>query len=223
MPFRSPGSTVLGSTVFDSLSFTSSMAAALAALLLALGCDNDYPIAPTECDDWCHATQRADCTEDEEPDECVSICEESALGRQYPECEPEWVELTECYRQAPDSAFTCVKDYSQPLNSLCLEQRRAANYCVSERAGLCFDRCVRDVEACGGTLSDCEWQCSVEIEDGCAAERLALDRCLLEEPVVCRAEGSPDSPDDLRCCERQVALFDCAGYPGLGCDEPTGR
>ena len=141
----------------------------------------------------------------------MRICEESALGRQYPECEPEWVELTECYRQAPDSAFTCVRDYSQPLNSLCLEQRRTANYCVSERAGVCFDQCVREVEACGGTLSDCEWQCDVETEEECATEQLEFDRCLLEEPVVCPAEGSPDCLDDLRCCEPLVALLACTG------------
>lgn len=207
MPFRSPSSTLPGGAVLGSVN-------AIACLWL-FGCDNDYPIAPTACDDWCYATERADCEEDQSPDDCVSDCEETALGRQYPECEPEWLTLSECYREAPVSAFTCVEDYSQPSNSLCLDERRAANYCVSERTGLCFDRCVREVEECGGTLVGCEEQCWVSTE-GCDAEQLELDRCLVEAPVVCSAG---ESPGDLRCCEQLVLLLECAGYEGEGCPE----
>lgn len=193
----------------------------VAAWLSSISCDDHYPIAPTACDDWCHATQRADCEEDESPDDCVSICEDTALGRQHPECEREWITLSGCYRGAPDSAFTCVDDYSQPLNTLCLEERRAANYCVSERTGVCFDQCVREVVVCGGALGDCEWECSLS-SAGCDREQLELDRCLLEHPVVCHAGGSPESPEVVHCCEPLVALLECVGYAGPGCEDLPG-
>ena len=202
---------------FRSLSSWSAQGTVAAGLLL-FGCDNDYPIAPTACDDWCYATQRADCEEDGEPDECVSDCEATSLGRQHPECEPEWVTLTECYREAPDSSFTCVNDYSEPLNSLCLEERRTANYCVSERNGVCFDQCIRKAEACGGGLGNCEWECT-QATEGCETEELELHRCLLQEPVICRAEGSPELPDDLQCCEEFVAFLECDGSASPSCEE----
>lgn len=207
MPFRSLTSAPLGSIALSSSS--------LLAGFWLLACDNDYPIAPTECDDWCYATQRADCEEDESPDDCVSNCEENALGRQHPACEPEWIRLSECYRDAPDSAFTCVQDYSEPSNSLCLDERRAAHYCVSELAGSCFDRCVREVETCGGTLADCEQHCSGTTE-GCETEQLDFERCLVQAPVVCSSGGSLAEP---ACCEPLVALLRCAGYDGENCPE----
>ncbi|HEY6724265.1 MAG TPA: hypothetical protein VI197_09540 [Polyangiaceae bacterium] len=200
MPFRPTNATVF-------------VSANVSLCLGLLGCDNDYPIAPTACDDWCYATQRADCEEDDSPDDCVSECEETALGRQHPECESAWITLSQCYRDAPDSAFSCLDDYSEPENSLCLEERRAGAYCVSERAGLCFDKCVREVEACGGMLADCEYQCSASVA-GCETEQLELDRCLEHAPVTCRTD---EQPADVPCCEPLVALLRCAGYEGEGC------
>lgn len=185
-----------------------------------LGCENDYPIAPTACDDWCYATQRADCNEEEPPDDCVSDCENGALGRRHPNCEPDWITLSECYRDAPDSAFTCVEERSEPSNTLCSQERRAANYCVSEQAGLCFDQCVREAEACGGVLAHCEEECSLiaETTKGCNPERLELDRCLVQAPIACGAHASSESSAELYCCEPLVALLECAGYEGPGCD-----
>jgi len=177
-------------------------------LLLAQGCENDYPIAPTTCDDWCHATERADCQEDESPDNCVSNCEATAVGRRFPRCEPEWIELTDCYLEAPNSAFVCVADHSQPSDSVCLEQRRQANYCVSELTGLCFDHCVRAVEMCGGSLTDCEWKCSSSTH-GCDSQQIDLYRCLSEKAIVCGSEESVPG-----CCEPWLQLLECLGYEG---------
>lgn len=205
MPFRSLTSTSFGATALGSVG--------MMAWLWLSGCDNDYPIAPTACDDWCYATARADCKEDASPDDCVTDCEETALGRRYPACEPAWITLTECYRAAPDSDFTCIDDYSEPSNTLCLDERRAANYCVSEGQGLCFDKCVRRVEACGGTLGDCEEECSTAT-DGCVAEQIEYDRCLVKAPVEC---STGVAPSELQCCEQLVALLECAGYEGEGC------
>ncbi|HEU5073489.1 MAG TPA: hypothetical protein VFU02_04940 [Polyangiaceae bacterium] len=212
MPFRPRGSTPTGSTA---LGFT-----CLLACLSLFGCGDDYPIAPTACDDWCYATQRADCPEEASPDDCVSDCEETALGRQHPQCEPEWITLGECYRDAPDSAFTCVEEHSEASNTLCVAERRAANYCVSEQAGLCFDQCVRETEVCGGVLGHCEEECSLiaEATDGCNGERLELDRCLVQAPVACGAPGSSESSAQLYCCKPLVALLECAGYEGPGCE-----
>jgi hypothetical protein len=43
------------------------MRSAARAVLLSVvagltgGCQNDYPLEPTACDDWCYATERGDC------------------------------------------------------------------------------------------------------------------------------------------------------------------
>lgn len=200
MPFRSPSA-----PAFVSVS--------VAACFGLFACDNDYPIAPTACDDWCHATQRADCKEDESPADCVSSCEADALGRRHPECEASWLALSECYRNAPNGAFSCVDGYSRPSNTVCLNERRAANYCVSERMGSCFDKCVREAEACGSALATCEHECSTTSED-CEQEHLELDRCLSKAPVLCDSAGPPG---ELPCCEPLVSLLRCAGYEGEGC------
>lgn len=176
---------------------------------LLLGCENDYPIAPTACDDWCYATQRAHCREDHAPEECVSICEDTALGRRIPRCEPEWIELGKCYRRAPDSDFICVRGYSQPQNTVCLAERRRLNYCVSERSGVCFDNCVRTSLACDEQLSDCEWTCPWPIED-CEKEQHRYEVCEAEHPVECT-----EAPENTaNCCNEALALLECAGFEG---------
>ena len=73
---------------------------AVAALLGA--CQNDYPLEPTPCDDWCYEVERTMCW-GMEPAECVAECEE--WGRpKNPECVPLWDDLLDCYRQLPDGA-----------------------------------------------------------------------------------------------------------------------
>lgn len=77
-----------------------------AALLLLGGasqaCANEYPIAPTFCDDFCRATLRPHC--DSQPEDCVRECELQAIT---PPCESARAELSTCYAQAPDEAFVC--------------------------------------------------------------------------------------------------------------------
>lgn len=86
---------------------------------------------------------------------------------------------------------------------------------TERREGLCFDKCAREAEACGGTLADCEYQCSISAE-GCETEQLELDRCQVEAPVVCDTGGEPAA---LPCCEPLVTLLRCVGYDGEGCPE----
>ena len=180
-----------------------------------LSCDPDgYPIAPTLCDDWCFATQRAGCAEDE-PERCVSECERSATGRMHPECEPEWVTLTECYRAQPQTSFLCTpgEDKSAP-REVCLAERAALAGCAEPGASTCFENCVAEVNACGGRLVACEQACT-QPAAGCEVEQQNLEECKLGKPLYCGSpEEDPRKPEDIPCLAEIGALLECAGWPG---------
>ncbi len=48
------------------------------------GCQGDYPIAPTACDEWCNASIEGDCF-DYDPAACVASCERQGLTSN-PDC-----------------------------------------------------------------------------------------------------------------------------------------
>jgi hypothetical protein len=99
---------------------------------------------------------------------------------------------------------------------VCLEERRAQSYCVSEQTGLCFDNCVRESQECGSGLLRCEWNCSQPIAK-CEAEQLELERCKSELPVWCGQVADPaPSAEDIPCCEAILTLLECAGFEGEG-------
>jgi hypothetical protein len=182
---------------------------AVAGALLADGCDSPYPIAPTACDDWCLATQRAQCEEDY-PEGCVSDCEDRAIGRRFPRCEPLWLELAACYRAAPDASFMCVEGESRP-RPICIPERVALSACASARRGACLAVCLREALACERPERLCEAQCRPR-PPGCNDEEMTLYACQLKEPVLCEDPETLE-PDQIPCLAEIGVLLECAGFP----------
>jgi hypothetical protein len=177
-------------------------------LVLLCSCDPAYPIAPTACDDWCFATQRAGCEEDY-PEGCVSECEDSSAGRTYPECEARWLELIDCYRTASNADFHCVDDASRP-RPICRQERAALAECISPVAGRsCMASCLREVAECGPPERDCEGDCETPTA-GCEHEDRALYECRLTVPVLCEGEEQSSSADP--CEGAALLLLQCAGF-----------
>jgi hypothetical protein len=177
---------------------------------LVSACSDPYPIPATDCDDFCYATQRAECSEDY-PEGCVSQCEREAVGRRYPKCQGLWHELTACYSAAPDDAFACVADESRP-GDICLSERAALAECASLGGDLCVRNCFHQANECSTDPAECEAHCYAPSE-GCQAEQIAYDTCALEAPVYC---GTPEQdtrqPEDIPCFGEILSLLDCAGF-----------
>jgi len=177
---------------------------------LISACSDPYPIPASDCDDFCHATQRAACSEDY-PEGCVSQCEREAVGRRFPKCEDLWHELSACYSAAPDNAFSCVAEKSRP-GGICLSERAALAECAHQGGELCVQNCFRQALECSTNPSECESSCYAPSE-GCEAEQIAYDSCALEAPVYC---GTPEQdtrkPEDIACFAELVSLLDCAGF-----------
>ena len=177
--------------------------------LSAVECDSPYPIAPTACDDWCLATQRAGCEEDY-PEGCVSDCEDRATRRPA-RCEPAWLELTECYRQAADEDFLCVEEESRP-RPICVDERVALSSCTSELRGTCLQVCLREAIACGTPEVRCEARCFPQ-NPGCEERERALYECQLQHPPDCEApEPDTRDPSEIPCLLEIGVLLDCAGF-----------
>jgi hypothetical protein len=179
----------------------------LAALVLAVtACPGEYSLSPTACDDYCRAVQRADCADDY-PADCVRDCESD---RASDACDGAWQALDECYADAAANAFVCVDDRSQP-GRVCLPERRALSECLAPASGPCFDECVRQVDACGATLSDCEAGCHAPAPgcDGVAHDYYA---CLVTFPAECRSSSEPDPrrAEQVPCANEFVDLWTCA-------------
>ena len=171
-------------------------------------CESPYPIAPTACDDYCWVTQRAGCEEDY-PEGCVSDCEGRALARRWPRCEPLWLDLIECYRDAPDSGFQCIEDESRPL-PICIDQRVALAACMSPVRGSCMEVCLRDAVACNDPERRCEGICRAT-PPGCEDREAILYRCQLSQPPDCVDPEMDTRPlGDIPCIAEIGALFQCA-------------
>ncbi len=182
----------------------------LSAVLLA-HCQPDYPLAPTPCDDWCLATQRAGCEEDY-PERCVSNCEDD-LRFVRPRCEAQWLSLSECYLQAPAEEFLCVRERSRP-GPICVRERVELAACGSREAGSCVASCLRQAQECGRPRRDCEFECLFNTP-GCSQPAIALYECRLASPVDCVRPGEPDprEPEDIPCHAEALTLLDCADFP----------
>lgn len=185
----------------------SSAARALACgcLLAVTACESEYRLAPTACDDYCHATQRADCPEDY-PADCVRDCENSTVSST---CEDAQAALTACYAAAQSGDFACVNEHSQP-KSVCLTERRALSECLAPGSGACLEQCARQAAACGSNVSDCEAGC-VEPPPGCEQATNVYNTCLLEYPVECRDWFEPDPRplDQIPCGYEALDVLAC--------------
>lgn len=124
--------------------------AALASVpaLLLVGCDSTYTEPPTRCDDWCLATQRANCADDW-PQQCVTKCEFFGPGR-YSQCLPAWEALLDCYAATNDAMFQCVGATSQPRPGVCQRERSRYERCAQPVIGGCLESCSARAHACTG-------------------------------------------------------------------------
>lgn len=177
-------------------------------LLLCAGCESPDSLAPTPCDDHCHATQRADCRDDE-PADCVRDCEREPGPHVGDVCLESFRALDACLQSAPPSAFFCANNHSQ-FDDICVPERRALSECIAPGSGTCFDQCVRRDHACGAPLSDCEDSCRHTSPD-CAAVSSAYYTCLGDYPVDCqdRSGGDDRAPADIPCFYEALGLLAC--------------
>lgn len=184
---------------------TCALAVAGGCLLATTACESDYRLAPTACDDYCRAVQRADCSEDY-PADCVRDCENARISGP---CEAAERAVTDCYAAAPASEFACVNEHSQP-KSVCLLERRALSECRAPGSGDCFAQCVRQAETCGTSLSDCQADCE-QPTPGCEQASHVYSSCLLDYPVECRDFFEPDTRpiEQIPCGYEAIAAFVC--------------
>jgi hypothetical protein len=67
--------------------------------LVLPSCSGDYPLPPTPCDDFCHATQGPGCPSSYEPAGCVAWCESAGFGIEA--CRPALDAVVQCYGDTP--------------------------------------------------------------------------------------------------------------------------
>lgn len=102
------------------------------------GCQGDYPLAPTFCDDFCRATVPPDCPY--EPENCVRDCE---LWRVDEPCVSRRDELLRCYEEAPSEAFVC-RGRGDPVvvrDATCRTELDAVLVCELPTIGTCLEPC----------------------------------------------------------------------------------
>ena len=154
-------------------------------------CDNDYPLPPTACDDWCFASQRANCQEDW-PEKCVSGCEfESRFGSR---CDEAWQSRYECYRSASTSDFFCSNGFSRIRQGLCDDEEQAWAYCAFPVPSRCGESCEAWRERCPDVeLSSC-WEDCARVPYACEATAVEFLDCASDEQPTCSAESVYDTP-----------------------------
>lgn len=157
-------------------------AALLATWLVA--CESGYPLAPTLCDDWCLATQRADCPGDW-PHECAGWCThflyENAVRHG---CEAQWRELLACYQAAPDGDFYCRGELSQARPGVCAIEQSRLGRCVNPVWQSCYEVCAAFVYSCDDyDVAPCSQWCAA-LPDSCL-EAVPYHDCLIEHAAGC--------------------------------------
>lgn len=94
--------------------------------LLTAGCQGEYPLAPTICDEWCHVTKGFSCGF-YDPAACVSECEAQLFASGDACRAPVEVALA-CFRNTPGALVRyCARGEMQP----CLKELEALYSCVN--------------------------------------------------------------------------------------------
>jgi hypothetical protein len=164
------------------------------------GCDEEYPLAPIVCDDYCLATQRANCEEDW-PATCVRNCEFARSSGEFPDCGSEFDTLLECVESLEASDFECVGGYSEPLPGRCEGEIRTHSFCIVPVFYRCLALCEDRAEHCPEVDADACLRACRSGPDECDNEKIAWLDCELAETEACLP-----SP---KCTRLQVELSDC--------------
>lgn len=110
--------------------------------LSVVGCEEDYPLEPTFCDDWCRAV-RTNC---DPPANCVRDCE---LTRSSDDCFPLQEELLGCYEDNAGS-IECrgegFADQAVAVDHVCRDERDALFECEAPGIGSCLALCRQEQE-----------------------------------------------------------------------------
>lgn len=106
------------------------------ALGLLVGCQNDYPVEPTFCDDWCLALEGTACSD--EPAVCVRRCEE---GLATGDCALAQRDLLGCYQHSDKAIFTCSDGEQRVRDGFCQNERDALYECSQPGIGECLSSC----------------------------------------------------------------------------------
>jgi hypothetical protein len=72
---------------------------------LCASCQDAYPIAATECDEWCDASHLLACGS-YNPADCVALCEQQRLSRA--DCRGYFETALDCLHGTPNSELECA-------------------------------------------------------------------------------------------------------------------
>ena len=161
-----------------------SLGVAMLAVFCLAGCEDEYSLAPTPCDDYCLATQRAGCPDDW-PDDCVRNCEFTVSPTSYPDCADEFASLLGCYQALSDREFTCEFDESTPLPGRCESEEETLNFCTNPVLHRCNELCGRWNDRCENFDPNICFQSCSSSGDECVNERVRWLDCELAHMTAC--------------------------------------
>jgi hypothetical protein len=78
------------------------LVAGVGVVIAASGCSGGYPLAPTACDEWGHATKGEECPDYYNPSSCVSNCE--SRSKDLEDCRKELDAEIACFQATPGAA-----------------------------------------------------------------------------------------------------------------------
>lgn len=84
------------------------------ALFNLQGCQGEYPLPPTLCDDWCHLSESGECGYSS-PSSCVRQCEEQGYATR---CSAELQTAMQCFEDHPSQESGCGV-FSRPNDDPC--------------------------------------------------------------------------------------------------------
>lgn len=175
--------------------------------LALAGCSGGYPLEPTLCDDWCHATHGMQCGY--EPAGCVSQCEEGRSRSPY-DCDAEIRDVTACFQAHPEeNATVCSFDTYQ---GACGGVRYALNDCVGGAPrgySNCYELCIYMATSNCPLIPDlgtCATDCATTGQGlaPCNAEREAAEKCAVAQAMSCTSEQAM-----ARCQAELATLRNC--------------
>lgn len=97
------------------------------------GCQSDYPLEPTACDRYCHATKDLLC-DFYDPSGCVLRCERD--DKDDPACGAQFEANIACFEATPAAAEQfCSFSSDGTAGALCAEELSALSTCLSAVLG----------------------------------------------------------------------------------------
>lgn len=179
-----------------------------------LGCDREYPVAATYCDDWCEWMVAA-CPNPYDPAECVTDCERRRKDDAYP-CVLEHEVLLDCIQTAFRAQQYCD---NPPSSSACGAEREALRSCAAGGPeGIAGVECAVYCTNLQPFSSDCSWEESSACQDDCMRRGLGHAQCSAERDAasLCFYQGPPEpiacnvwQDDSAPCGLQRAALAAC--------------